>query len=302
MRRGPGPCNAKLRTRSGRLAVWPIAFEYERGRPALAQRMPGAWPGHMERAAGKRHFDIRVHSAFDSQRRHRRRRATTAGRRPARTALVHTEDDVAAIAQLDETRVNPARETAVVGEQRPDAAKIRGIDVIHQNDGMRVARGDQRRDECRATNLDRTAPTLIGEVAVRSCGTEGRFLQLQLDVATPMNQNLDAFARSLQQVRDSIVDQSRARQPSRNAAGSVATLFGLAAVAVPDGVSPMAAMAFHAMDRQELVESDAAMAIAHESDLHRVCHERPTPRVDDDEIIAKAMHLGEMQAHGLRGG
>src|SRR5262249_55608135 len=55
------------------------------------------------------------------------------------------------------------------------------------------------------------------------------------------------------------------------------------------------------LDRQQLVETDAEVAIAGARDLRGVESERARAAIDDDEVVAGALHFRKAKRHG-RGG
>src|SRR5690606_13896506 len=78
---------------------------------------------------------------------------------------------------------------------------------------------------------------------------------------------------------------------------AVAALFDLAAVAVEDAVAEVDACRLRTLDHQDLVGPDAEAAVGQAAPLFRAQVHLLVDGVDDDEIIAGAVHLGELQFH-----
>ena len=78
------------------------------------------------------------------------------------------------------------------------------------------------------------------------------------------------------------------------AAGTVAAHFGFAAVGIVVAHAEVG-FGFGALDEKDSIGADAAVAVAQEGDLGVGERERAVAVVQHDEVIAGAVHLGEMQ-------
>ncbi len=88
------------------------------------------------------------------------------------------------------------------------------------------------------------------------------------------------------------------QQPDR-AARAIAALFGLAAVGVENAVGGGGLAAARRAEHHRLVEADAAIPVGEGAPLrHR--GQRTRRRIEQQEIIAEAVHLGELKRHAAR--
>jgi len=96
-----------------------------------------------------------------------------------------------------------------------------------------------------------------------------------------------------------LVRQALFAHEAGETAGAVAAHGHLRTIGVEDAVTETGARIAARLHQQELVAADAEMAIAEETDALGVEVDVLTHGVDDDEIVAQAMHLGESQGgHG----
>ena len=84
---------------------------------------------------------------------------------------------------------------------------------------------------------------------------------------------------------------------AHEAARAVAALFDLAAVGVEDAVAEIDVGARGGLDHQQLVAADAEVAVGDRLHARRAQVDRRAGGVDDDEVVAEAVHLGEAQFH-----
>jgi hypothetical protein len=78
---------------------------------------------------------------------------------------------------------------------------------------------------------------------------------------------------------------------------AVPALLDFAAIGVEDAVIKIGLRVARALDLEDLVAADAEMAIRDEPKLLSRERERLFSRVEHDEIVAEAVHLGETYAH-----
>ncbi len=91
---------------------------------------------------------------------------------------------------------------------------------------------------------------------------------------------------------------------AHEAARAVAALADFAAVGVEDPVVKVGIRMPRRLDYQHLVEADPGMAVGQPADGRRSRDHRRAGGVDDDEVVARAVHLGETDSHeasGVRG-
>ena len=87
-------------------------------------------------------------------------------------------------------------------------------------------------------------------------------------------------------------------QERRQAAHAVAALLDLAAVGVEDAVVSLRAGAARRLDHQGLVEADAGVTRGQRAPLRGGRQPAVARRIENDEIVAEAVHLGELELHG----
>jgi len=82
---------------------------------------------------------------------------------------------------------------------------------------------------------------------------------------------------------------------THEAARAVAALLDLAAVGVPDTVAEIRIDSRRFLDQKDLVAADAEVAVRDLSGALRGHLDRATHAVQDDEVVAGSLHLGEFQ-------
>ena len=78
---------------------------------------------------------------------------------------------------------------------------------------------------------------------------------------------------------------------------AVAALLDLAAVGIEDAVAEIGVGAGGRLHQQDLVAADAEVAVGDEAQLVRRQRDGLAYAVDDHEVVAGAVHLGEAQPH-----
>jgi hypothetical protein len=117
------------------------------------------------------------------------------------------------------------------------------------------------------------------------------------DTAVVLLAQLEAAVRRVDD-DGALVGQPALADEADEAARAVAALLDLvAAAAVEDAVAEVGAGARRRLDDEDLVGTDAEAPIGEALDLRVVEHERLLRRVDDDEVVAGSLHLGEANAH-----
>ena len=186
--------------------------------------------------------------------------------------------------------------------QRSLRAEWRGVDVVHDLHGVRIA---HRYDG----NID-TAPGHRQQVARRAgcrlrlrrverqrSGFAPRHAHVHGDFAAILERRLDQSAQGLDPDA-ALVRQTLVVHVAYEAARAVAALLDLAAVRIDDAVTKIGGRGRRRFDDQDLVGADAEMPVGQRPPLGRRQIERLMDAIDHDEIIAEAMHLGELELHG----
>ena len=87
---------------------------------------------------------------------------------------------------------------------------------------------------------------------------------------------------------------------THEAPGAVAALLDLAAVTVENAVAKVDSRARRSFDDQDLVATDAETTIGEASQLGRAQIDALSDAVEHDEVIAQALHLGELESMAHR--
>ena len=130
-------------------------------------------------------------------------------------------------------------------------------------------------------------------IEARRLRTEGR-RRAHVDAHAPvvLDRRLDDAAERLDADR-APVGEAVIEHEAREAAGAVAALLDLGAVGVEDPVAEVDPFARRRLDEQDLVGADAEMAIGDAPPLLAPEAQRLANAVDDDEVVARAVHLRE---------
>ena len=83
-----------------------------------------------------------------------------------------------------------------------------------------------------------------------------------------------------------------------DAARAVAALLDLDAVGVEDAVEDGRVRTPRRLENQRLVEADAGMSVGEAPQLLRRRQRGARRRIEHDEVVADAVHLREIDAHG----
>ena len=85
---------------------------------------------------------------------------------------------------------------------------------------------------------------------------------------------------------------------ARETAGAVAALLDLAAIGVEDAVVKLGTLDAWPFNQQDLVTADAEMAVGDLPQLFGAQVDLLFDGIENDEIVSRALHLGEFQFHG----
>ena len=123
----------------------------------------------------------------------------------------------------------------------------------------------------------------------------------QSKLTRPISTLICAVARRLgveqprRRLDDRVLRALLPHQQGGDAAGGVAARRHLAAVGVADAHEGVGQAAHRVLDDDQLVAADAGPPVGERPHLRDCRRERPRPRVDDDEVVAEAVHLGERE-------
>ena len=83
---------------------------------------------------------------------------------------------------------------------------------------------------------------------------------------------------------------------ANEAARAVAALFHFAAVSVENAVAKIS-VPLRRFDQQDLIAADAIMAVGKLAQFFRAERHALIYAIDDDKVIAQAVHFGELEFH-----
>ena len=184
--------------------------------------------------------------------------------------------------------VDPLGEGGVVLDLGPAMVELDLVGVVDEEDHVRVADVDRKAVlELAPRQRQRGRVHRVGDrdVGPAEPGLDGRHLDLAAG-----RRALDDAGGSLDLLRPGQRD---------HAARRIAARFDLAAVVVPDAHRDVGLV--RRLDQDQLVAADPAVAIG-DGARQRPGHGHGLlASVDDDEIVAEAMHLVELQSHWSAG-
>src|SRR6185295_9599804 len=265
------------------------AFEGCFGRALHPYGIVAAGPRDGQRAAARIDAHRRVGELLRDRRHRRGAGAGSAGQRLPRAALPYSQGDVVArqdlhipgVDALGKARV--ALDARTLGRHRREfdlGDALHRVRIAHREHGelyrfgSQAQRLEQRFGKLRRAHVD--AHFAVG-LETRTDHAAGRLdADLALAGEAPGAHELDEAARA------------------------VAALLDFAAVGVEDAIAEVDALLRRPLDDQQLVEADAEVPVGERADLLAAEREVLLRRVDDDEIVARALHLGERQLHRRR--
>ena len=242
------------------------------------------------------HPHRRLHQSAQDARDHRGAGAGAAGQGLARATFEHAQAHGVRIHHLQEAGIDARRKALVALDQRALRDHRRGIDVGDHLHRVRVAhrhRGDRHRGVADLQRLHhRVGIGYKGHLRRRKL----RHAHVHRDQAVCAQPRRDDPGPGLDadlglRSEPLVVDEAH------EAACAVAALFDLAAVGVEDAVAEIDVGAGRRLDHQQLITADAAVAVGDRLDARGGEIDRRARGVDDDEVVAQAVHLGEAQFH-----
>ncbi|CAM2170255.1 hypothetical protein BO443_10091 [Burkholderia orbicola] len=287
-----------------------LAFEHGRGGAGHHQRggfVARAVPADRQRAAVRVHGHGRIEQAAPDAGRDRRARAGAARERLARAAFVHAQLHFTARHDLHEAGVHALREARMALDQRAFFQHRIRFDVVDDLHRVRIAHRHRRNPARRAAHVERPQRVVAFLAGVEARGIE-RHLRRREHGRAHVD---DDFAVVLQRQRDqalhdlhahaALVGQAAVADELHETACAVAAVFDLAAVAIEDPVLEIRAVDGRFLDQQQLVGADAEVAVGECAHL-RFGERRQRARVavEHDEVVARAVHLGEREFHWVR--
>ena len=183
--------------------------------------------------------------------------------------------------------------------------------AVHAQHGVRVAHGHHGHVDRVIGQWQRPQLTAVDELGRQAGAIEGHLggheegrAHVHGDAAIGLQAGLND---SLHRLHADHVFRGQAGvvHEAGETARAIAALLDLAAVGVHDAVGEVGAAGRVAgLDDEDLVGADAKAPVGQEAVLGRaqgqtLC-QRPAGGVEHDEVVARAVHLGETQLHGCR--
>lgn len=220
-------------------------------------------------------------------------RRGTAGARCAGSPLPDPRPHSRLSLDRDNADVGPSREERVSFEQWSGRSEVDRVAVLDEEDRMGIAHTDAGGGRRRG----------VAEIHLKRVqrSRQRDLLPAQPGLAHVDVEHLDPTPACLQQAglsfNSGIVPSGLFHEQPGDAAGSVAAGLGLAAVRIPDAHEGIARE--RRFETDELIASHADMAIGNGADRAWRKRRGTFPGVDDDEVIAQAVHLDETdRIHG----
>jgi hypothetical protein len=152
-------------------------------------------------------------------------------------------------------------------------------------------------------DIQRPQHIVAFRLAVQAGGVEGHALRFQdgrahvdRDAAICFQARFDHAGQGFNPDR-ALVGQTLVGDESHEGAGAVTALLDLAAVGVVNAIAEIDFLRLRLFHHQHLVGADAEAAVGQALPLGRAEIDVLVDGIDDHEVIAGAMHLGEFQFH-----
>ena len=181
-------------------------------------------------------------------------------------------------------------------DQRPVLTDRVRIDIVDNLHRMRVAHRHHRRLQGFVGDVEE----MDDHVVVCQKGNLGR-LETRLahvdgDIAIAFETRLDDAAHRLDPDL-ALVGQPLLMHETDKTAGAVAALFNLAAIGIEDAITEIDTGLGRFFNEQNLVTADAKIAVSEITQLFRGEVDLLAHAIENDEIVAQAMHLGKLELH-----
>jgi hypothetical protein len=261
------------------------AFVHGFGRPLHPHRIVTAGPRHGQRSAARFHAHRRIEQAARDPCDRRRAGTGAAGERLAGAALPHSQRDAMAIGYLHVAGVDAVGEARMALEPRSLRRDGRRCNVGNHLDRVRIAHRHDGELERLAVELDALE------------GRPARCAHVDAHFAVGFQARRDAAAERID-ADVALGGQAPAVHELHEAARAVAALLDLAAVGVEDAVAEID-VGRPALHHEDLVAADAEVAVGEPLELRAREREGLAGAVDDDEVVAGALHLGELELHPI---
>ena len=265
-----------------------------------------AWsaPGDLELSARELDFDGGIEPPVTSAYCDSGARTRATGQRFSGATLEDAQPDVRTVDDFHETDVHAIGKARMTFDGWPEAVDRRARDRGDREHRMRIAHGYRADLHFGAGDGKRIHVRLGRRFERQRLWIETGYAHVDRDqigvVDAGVNETGGAvehdFARSIFKKRDlaaGMKERCHAPHP-------VAALLHLAAVGVEDAVVNMSAGAARRLQNHGLVETDALVAVGELAPLRRGRQAAVARCFEDDDVIARAMHFGELELHGAK--
>ena len=197
---------------------------------------------------------------------------------------------------LHEPGINPFGEALMAFDQRPVPLDRMLLDIVDHLHRVRVAHRHHRGFEGFVGYVEQ----MNDHILVRQKGNFGRqkagFAHVDRDLAVGFEaRGDDPFLRLDADL--AFVGQPLLMDKADETTSAVAALLDLAAVGIEDPVAEIDTRLAGRLDQQDLVATDPEIAVGEVAKLFRGKRNRLANAVENNEIIAQTMHLGEFELH-----
>ena len=214
----------------------------------------------------------------------------------ASTALMHSQADGVAIDYLHKAGIDPAWKARVTFDQRAVLCYRSLVDVGYDLHGMRVAHRD-------GSDVDRVVADLQGLVRVGAVlaeravegnvvGQKARCAHVDADIAVVFEAQGDDAGAGFD-ADFPFVGQFLFMYETHKTARPVAALLNFTAVGIEDAVAEIDTGLAGGLDDEDLVAADAEISVGQPPGQGRRQGNGLAQGVDDDKIVAQAVHFGE---------
>ncbi len=220
---------------------------------------------------------------------------------------MHAQSGMSAVDKLHEAGVDPLRESRMALQFLADRRHRSGVDIGHLDHRMRIAHAHRAAGQGGAVGQGQAVfgGSSAGMDNHRDLGRlEARRAHVDPHLAVIEQMQLQQAGGGLHP-QVALVAEAMVAHIARQAARTVAALADFGAVGVENAVAEVHLRARRGLDQQHLVAAHAETAVGELTQQggrgrpQQLVQRRPRG-VDDDEVVAEAVHLGEGQIHGRR--
>lgn len=203
------------------------------------------------------------------------------------------------VEHLDEVGIGALRERRVIFHEGTETGYVRGIEVIHEDDGVGIAQAQARHAQRRVRVQERVHHRRVrrmGQGGRNRRGVEAGRAEVDADeevggIRVDNFRHAQATGRSHDKLAYAVPDALLVDE-ARQAADAVAAHAGDSAVAIIEVHRDVGVVGRE--DEQQAISADALVAVTQgDGQGRRLRQRRRLPRIHEDEIVAQPVVLGE---------